>query len=421
MEGFRIEGGKRIEGRARLWAAKNAVLPIMAAALMAEGGVELTDCPHLTDIDNMRLILEALGCETRANERSLHIEADRAKNWAVPAELSGRLRSSIFMMGPMLARFHRARVAYPGGCDIGQRPIDLHLKGLRALGARISEKNGMIELDGRSMRGGEVLLDFPSVGATENILMAASLARGRSVILNAAREPEIVDLARFINRMGGRIQGAGESRVVIEGVARLNGISYAPAPDRIVAGTLMIAAAITRGSVSLLNARGSDLSAVTSKLRECGCEIEAGLNSLTLHTDGLLNAVNVATQPYPGFPTDMQAQMLALLCTCEGGGVVTENVFENRFAHAAELKRMGADITVVGRSAFVKKSRLVGARVKACDLRAGAALTLAGLCAEGLTEIDDVRFIDRGYEHLETILTELGARISRVRYETEDS
>ncbi len=409
-----------MRGTTRLHAAKNAVLPILAASIMTEGGVKLTDCPKLEDIRNMRLILEALGCETVENGRDIYINSASADVWAVPPELSVRLRSSIFMMGPLIARFRRANVAYPGGCDIGQRPIDLHLKGLRALGVKICERGGQIELDGENLTGGEVLLDFPSVGATENIMMAAALADGRSIILNAAREPEIVDLARFINKAGGKVQGAGEGRIVIDGVKRLNGCEYSPVKDRIVAGTLLVAAAITGGSVIVENANMHDMFAVTEKLRECGCDIAETKSGLELEVNKRLKSVRVATQPYPGFPTDMQAQFMALMCVCEGAGVIVENVFENRFAHAMELKRMGADITVYGRTAVIGSKMPVGAKVSACDLRAGAALTLAGLAADGITEVRDIHYIDRGYEALETQLMALGADIVRTKATLEE-
>ena len=414
MDAFRVVGGNRISGKTKVHAAKNACLPIMAASLMAEGEVTLCGCPNLTDIANMRRILEALGAVTYFRGDEIHIFPGSADTWEVPQELTGRLRSSIFVMGPMMARFRRAKIAYPGGCDIGQRPIDLHLKGLTALGATIREENGMIFAETEKLRGGETLLDFPSVGATENIMMAASLSPGRSVILNAAREPEIVDLARFINAMGGRIDGAGESRIVIEGVSSLKGIRYRPTADRIVAGTLLIAGAITGGCVEVEGARISDMYAVTGKLRECGCRVVGDENLVRLEADRPLHGVNIATQPYPGFPTDLQSPMLALMTTAQGTSIVTENVFENRFGYVSELRRMGADATVVGRSAVVNGGRLRGARVRACDLRAGAALTVAALAAEGETLVTDVGYIDRGYDRLETTLRPLGAAIERV-------
>lgn len=421
MDAFRVIGGNRICGNVKIGAAKNACLPIMAASLMAEGEVTLTGCPNLTDIGNMLRILEALGAVTYSSNGEVHIFPGPADTWEVPQELTGRLRSSIFMMGPMIARFRRAKIAYPGGCDIGQRPIDLHLKGLKALGAKIREENGMIFAEAEKLRGGETLLDFPSVGATENIMMAASLAPGKSVILNAAREPEITDLARFINAMGGRIVGAGESRIEIEGVQTLRGVKYAPTADRIVAGTLLIAGAITGGSVTVEGARISDMYAVTGKLRECGCRVSGEGSAVRLEADRPLHGVNIATQPYPGFPTDLQSPMLALLSAAKGTSIVTENVFENRFGYVSELKKMGADATVVGRSAVVNGGRLNGARVRACDLRAGAALTVAALAAEGESLITDVRYIDRGYDKLEEMLKPLGAEISRVEdYDTKE-
>ena len=415
MDAFRVVGGNRISGKTKICAAKNACLPIMAASLMAEGEVTLCGCPALTDIANMRGILESLGAVTYSKGGDIHIFANSADTWEVPQELTGRLRSSIFMMGPMIARFRRAKIAYPGGCDIGQRPIDLHLKGLTALGAVIREENGMIFAEAEKLRGGETLLDFPSVGATENIMMAASLAPGKSVILNAAREPEIADLARFINAMGGKIEGAGESRIEIEGVETLRGVRYRPTSDRIVAGTLLIAAAITGGNVEVEGARISDMYAVTGKLRECGLRVIGEENLVRLEADRPLRGVNIATQPYPGFPTDLQSPMLALLTQAKGTSIVTENVFENRFGYVSELRRMGADATVVGRSAVVNGGRLYGARVRACDLRAGAALTVAALAAEGETWVTDVGYIDRGYDRLEEALKPLGADIERVK------
>ena len=318
------------------------------------------------------------------------------------------------MMGSLITRFGRATVTYPGGCEIGLRPIDLHLKGLRRLGVEIREEHGRIDCDGRRRHAGDVLLDFPSVGATENLMMAAVLTKGETIIRNAAREPEIVDLQGFINAMGGKVSGAGSSIVRIRGVDSLHGAAYRPIADRITAGTLLAAAAMTGGEIALDGFSGDSMDAVLAKLREAGCLINESGDGLTLSAPRRLRAVDVFTQPYPGFPTDMQAQMMALCCVAEGTSIIVENVFESRFSHAAQLVRMGADITVHHRTAVVRGGRLTGARVTARDLRAGAALVLAALAADGMTEVENVSLIDRGYERLEETLAALGARIRRV-------
>ncbi len=411
---FRIMGGARLAGHSDIPAAKNAVLPILAAAIMTPERVRLVGCPKLEDIDNMTRILSELGASVERQERMLLIDCGTACRCEMPDLLSKRLRSSIFMLGPLISRFGRATVTYPGGCEIGLRPIDLHLKGLRQLGVDIREEHGRIYCDGRNRHGGDVLLDFPSVGATENLMMAAVLTRGKTVIRNAARDPEIVDLQNFINAMGGKISGAGSSMVVIEGVDALHGAVYRPIADRITAGTLLAAAAMTGGCVSLSGPVPGSLDAVLCKLREAGCHIEESEQEIRLEAPGRLRAVDAFTQPYPGFPTDMQAQMMALCCVAEGTSIIVENVFESRFNHAAQLVRMGADITVHHRTAVVRGGCLTGARVTARDLRAGAALVMAALAADGLTEVENVSLIDRGYERLEETLSALGARIARI-------
>lgn len=411
---FRIMGGAPLAGSVDIPAAKNAVLPILAAAIMTGEDVTLTGCPVLEDIDNMGRILGELGCAVQRRGKTLIIGGAGADCHEMPDILSKRLRSSIFMMGPLISRFGRATVTYPGGCEIGLRPIDLHLKGLRQLGVEIREEHGRIYCDGRSRHAGDVLLDFPSVGATENLMMAAVLTKGETVIRNAAREPEIVDLQNFINAMGGRVSGAGSSLVRIAGVQALHGASYRPIGDRITAGTLLTAAAMTGGSVTLSGCAAENLDAVLAKLREAGCMVRAEDERLYLEAPARLRAVDVFTQPYPGFPTDMQAQMMALCCVADGTSIIVENVFESRFNHASQLMRMGADITVHHRTAVVRGAQLTGARVTARDLRAGAALVLAALTAEGMTEVENVSLIDRGYEHLEETLAALGARIVRI-------
>ena len=410
---FLVSGGRRLCGELEVGCAKNAVLPILAAAMLTDTPVTVEDCPDLVDARNMLSILETLGCRVEARGRDVVLDASRAENHEMPEKLSKRLRSSIFLLGPLVARFGRARVSYPGGCEIGQRPIDLHLKGLRALGVQIRETHGMIECDGARLRGADVYLDFPSVGATENVMMAAVLARGRTTIHNAAREPEIRDLQNFINALGGKVRGGGTDCVTVEGVRSLGGACYRPLPDRIVAGTLLAAAAVTRGEVLLRRVCPGDLGAVLDKLRQAGCAVEAEEETIFLRAR-TLKPFEVSTQPFPGFPTDLQAQFMALACAAEGASVIVENVFENRFAHAAQLRRMGADIFLSGRLAVVRGGRLYGAEVQAGDLRGGAALVIAALAAEGESRVENVELIDRGYEHLEDMLAALGANIRRI-------
>ena len=410
---FWVLGGRRLCGELEVGCAKNAVLPILAAALLTDEPVTVEDCPALVDVRNMLSILKTLGCRVEARGRDVVIDASRAESHEMPETLSKRLRSSIFMLGPLIGRFRRARVSYPGGCEIGQRPIDLHLKGLRALGVTIREAHGMIDCDGARLQGADVYLDFPSVGATENVMMAAVLARGRTTIHNAAREPEIRDLQDFINALGGRVRGGGTDRVTIEGVKALGGARYRPLPDRIVAGTLLAAAAATRGEVLLRRARPGDLGAVLDKLRQAGCEVEAGEAEIFLRSRAL-KPFEVSTQPFPGFPTDLQAQFMALACAVEGASVIVENVFENRFAHAAQLRRMGADIFLNGRLAVVRGGKLCGAEVQAGDLRSARLLVIAALAAEGESRVENVELIDRGYEALERMLAALGADIKRL-------
>lgn len=415
MASFLVEGGRRLEGTWRVDSAKNAVLPLMAASVMTDDPVTLTEVPDIADVRSMADILGILGAEVRREDGGLRIDSRSIHSWEMPDRLSKQIRSSIFLLGPILSRFRRATVTFPGGCEIGLRPIDLHLMGLRRLGVSITEEGGLIHCDGSRMRAGEIHFDYPSVGATENTMMAAVLLEGTTVIHNAAREPEIVDLQNFINAMGGHVEGAGGQTIRVTGVKRLCGVTWQPIPDRIVAGTLLAAAAITGGSIELQNAPVAELMAVNIKLKEMGCVIREGAGMLALTAPRRLTAfAQLQTQPYPGFPTDMQVQMLALLCTAEGTGVIVENVFENRFTHAGDLNRMGAHILCSGRTAVVRGAeQLYGARVTARDLRGGAALVLAGLRAQGVTQVDRAELIDRGYDHLERQLGALGARITR--------
>ena len=422
MEAFVVEGGTPLRGEIRVDGAKNATLPILAAAVLTEETVRLHDVPEITDVKHMADILTMLGCQVTRKNGDMTVTCADLHTWEMPDQLSKQIRSSIFLLGPILARFHKATVTFPGGCEIGLRPIDLHLSGLRCLGVKIEEEGGLIHCDGSSMHAGEVHFDYPSVGATENVMMAAVLVPGITTIHNPAREPEIVDLQNFINAMGGCVRGAGGHAIEIAGVSRLHGTEWTPMPDRIVAGTLLAAAAVTGGEITLTNAPESDMVAVTAKLREMGCRIAEAPGRIALSAPQRLTAFGqLQTQPHPGFPTDMQVQMLALLAVSEGTGVITENVFENRFTHAGDLNRMGAHILCTGRTAVVRGVReLYGARVTARDLRGGAALVLAGLKAHGETHVEHAELIDRGYDHLERQLTELGANIRRVSGEATE-
>lgn len=417
MEAFLVQGGKRLEGSLRVDGAKNAALPILAACVLTEETVFLTDVPDITDVRRMTEILEMLGCHVTREDGGMTVSGLNIRSYEMPDQLSKQIRSSIFMLGPILSRFRRATVTYPGGCEIGLRPIDLHLSGLRALGVVIREEGGVIQCDGSQMQAGEVHFDYPSVGATENVMMAAACLPGVTTIHNAAREPEIVDLQGFINAMGGRVCGAGCATITIEGVKQLHGAVWSPMPDRIVAGTLLAAAAITGGGVELTNAPVGEMHAINAKLREMGCDVREENTRILLTAPERLNAFPLLqTQPHPGFPTDMQVQMMALLSVAEGTGVIVENVFENRFTHAGDLNRMGARILCSGRTAVVRGvESLCGAQVTARDLRGGAALVLAGLKAQGETRVDHAELVDRGYDCFEEKLTALGAEIKRVQ------
>ncbi|MDD6050308.1 MAG: UDP-N-acetylglucosamine 1-carboxyvinyltransferase [Clostridiales bacterium] len=415
MESLVVQGGLRLEGTLRVDGAKNATLPILAASAMTEDTVHLLDVPDILDVRRMADILDMLGCETRRCGRAMTVSGRSMRSSEMPDQLSKQIRSSIFLLGPILSRFRQATVTYPGGCEIGLRPIDLHLSGLRSLGVEVREEGGVVHCDGTHMHAGEVHLDYPSVGATENVIMAAVCLPGTTTIHNAAREPEIVDLCRFICAMGGKVQGAGSPTVVVDGVKRLHGVTYTLMPDRICAGTMLAAGAITGGSIELTNAPVAEMHAICAKLREMGCTLHEETDVLRLESPRRLLAFPILqTQPHPGFPTDMQAQMLALLCVAEGTGVIVENVFENRFTHAGDLNRMGARIICSGRTAIVRGVEgLIGTHVIARDLRGGAALVLAGLKAQGETVIEHAELIDRGYDHFEKQLCSLGAQVRR--------
>lgn len=417
MSRYVIEGGRALEGRVRISGAKNAILPILAATLLSREEVVIYDAPELTDVEVMLGILLELGVFIRREKgdgMTLVLRADDLKTFEVREDLSREMRSSIFLMGPLLSRLGRVRTSYPGGCAIGPRPIDIHLKGLRQMGATISERFGYIDAQADRLHGADLHLDFPSVGATENLMMAAVLAEGSTVIRNAAKEPEIVDLQNFLNRMGARVKGAGTDVIRIEGVKRLGAADHALIPDRIEAGTFLLAAAITRGDLLLENVVPEHLEAAISKLKEAGVTVEEGTAGLRVRLSRRARAVDLKTLPYPGFPTDLQPQMMAFLATAEGTSVITELIFENRFKQAEELRRMGANIRTEGRTAIVKGvPALSGATVQAPALREGASLVLAGLAAEGVTIVEGLEHIDRGYHNLEKKLAAVGAKIRR--------
>jgi UDP-N-acetylglucosamine 1-carboxyvinyltransferase len=411
-----IEGGAALSGHVRAEGAKNACLPVMAASLLCEGEVVLHDVPPLEDVMSMCRVLECLGArvEYDAAEKKLSIDATGLSGVEAPYPLIRKMRASFLVIGPLLARMGKARVSLPGGCAIGIRPIDLHLKGLRALGAEVLIGHGFIETTAETLRGERVYLDFPSVGATENIMMAAALTDGVTVIENAAEEPEVVDLARFINAMGGRVAGAGTDTIRISGVPRLFSAEYTVIPDRIEAGTYMVAAAVTGGRITVDNVIPTHLAPLIAKLKETGCDVLAEESSIHIRRNGGIRATDLKTMPYPGFPTDLQSQMMSLLTLARGTSVITETVFENRFMHVDELRRMGAQIKIEGHTAVVTgRERIYGAPVRASDLRAGAALVLAGLAASGKTEVSCVHHIDRGYYRLTEKLASLGAAIKR--------
>ncbi|MEW5761645.1 MAG: UDP-N-acetylglucosamine 1-carboxyvinyltransferase [Bacillota bacterium] len=416
MESFVIKGGYRLEGTTDVGGAKNAALPIMAATLLAAGESTIHGVPELRDIEMMGELLSYLGAHISRDAGVLTVEAAGIARVSVPESLMRRMRASNLVLGPLLARFGEVCISQPGGCNIGARPMDLHIRGLRALGAEITERAGFIMARATRLRGAEIHLDVPSVGATENLMMAAVLAEGTTVIRNAAKEPEIVDLQNFLNRLGARVKGAGTGVLRIEGVRTLHPTEHHVIPDRIEAGTHMVAAAITGGDVLVTNVIPEHVEPVIAKLREMGARVEVTDEGVRVRVSGRLKAIDLKTMPYPGFPTDMQPQFMALLTVAEGASIVTETIFENRFKHVPELARMGADIRIEGHTAIVRGvGRLTGAHVEASDLRAGAALILAGLAAENTTVVDRAAHIDRGYARLEEKYRLLGADIVRVR------
>ncbi|HHW9577164.1 TPA: UDP-N-acetylglucosamine 1-carboxyvinyltransferase [Staphylococcus aureus] len=419
MDKIVIKGGNKLTGEVKVEGAKNAVLPILTASLLAsDKPSKLVNVPSLSDVETINNVLTTLNADVtyKKDENAVVVDATKTLNEEAPYEYVSKMRASILVMGPLLARLGHAIVALPGGCAIGSRPIEQHIKGFEALGAEIHLENGNIYANAKDgLKGTSIHLDFPSVGATQNIIMAASLAKGKTLIENAAKEPEIVDLANYINEMGGRITGAGTDTITINGVESLHGVEHAIIPDRIEAGTLLIAGAITRGDIFVRGAIKEHMASLVYKLEEMGVELDYQEDGIRVRAEGELQPVDIKTLPHPGFPTDMQSQMMALLLTANGHKVVTETVFENRFMHVAEFKRMNANINVEGRSAKLEgKSQLQGAQVKATDLRAAAALILAGLVADGKTSVTELTHLDRGYVDLHGKLKQLGADIERI-------
>lgn len=414
MDRLLVTGGAPLSGAVPIAGAKNSALKLMAAALLAEGRSVIRNVPDIQDCRTMAEVLERLGARVERGDHSLAIDATGTLEVETPYDLVRRMRASILVLGPLLARFGRARVAMPGGCNIGSRKIDLHLRGLERMGATFSSEHGYLEAHTDGLRGAVVSLDFPSVGATENLLMAAVAAKGTTVIENAAREPEIADLAEFLTKMGARVDGVGTPTIEIEGVDGFTAVEHVVVPDRIEAGTYAIAACATGGEVLLRGARADHLDLVLAKLEEAGATIAVTDEGIAVEMAGRPRAVDLVTLPYPGFPTDLQPPMMALLALADGTSIVTENVFEARFMFVDELLRMGADMRTEGHHAVIRGvPRLSAAPVRSLDLRAGAALVIAGLAADGVTEVADVHHVDRGYEDLDGKLTRLGAEVSR--------
>ena len=410
-----------LKGKVRISGSKNSVLPIIAATLLTDKESIIEDVPNLNDVDVICDLAQSIGAEiNRRENNTLQIKTTCIKDMVAPYELVTKMRASFLVMGPLLARMGKAKISLPGGCAIGTRPVDLHLKGFAAMGAEISQSGGYVEAFAKKLKGAQIYLDFPSVGATENILMAACLADGITIIENASAEPEVVDLANYLISIGAEVKGAGTDTIKVTGVKTLKGTTYQIIPDRIEAGTFMIAAALTKGNVLIDNVIPDHLKPITAKLKEIGVEISEELNAIRVNGTNKIKAVDIKTMPYPGFPTDMQAQATSMMSLCDGTSVIIETIFENRFMHVCELNRMGANIKIDGRAAVIEgKPALNGARVKATDLRAGAALALAGLVAEGTTEVTNAEHIFRGYDNFDGKLKGLGADVHREEEEKE--
>ncbi|WP_163539133.1 UDP-N-acetylglucosamine 1-carboxyvinyltransferase [Gracilibacillus sp. YIM 98692] len=423
MEKIIVRGGRQLNGTVRVEGAKNAVLPVIAASIIAsEGKSVLHDVPALADVQTINQVIKHMNADVTYEGNAVTIDATKPLNTEAPIEHVRMMRASVLVLGPLLARYGHAKVALPGGCAIGSRPIDLHLKGFEAMGADVHVGNGFVEVstNGR-LKGAKIYLDMPSVGATENVMMAAALAEGKTIIENAAKEPEIVDLANFLNKMGANIVGAGTETIKVIGVEKLHGVEHKIIPDRIEAGTFMVAAAITGGNILIQNAEIEHISSIISKMEEMGVRFIEEPDGIRVIGPKKLKATDIKTLPHPGFPTDMQSQMMALMLQAEGASVITETVFENRFMHVEEFRRMNASLKIEGRSVIVEGPvELQGAEVAATDLRAGAALILAGLVADGYTRVTELNHIDRGYVDITGKFAALGADIERVAEEAED-
>ena len=414
MGKYVIKGGNKIDGKIRIESAKNSVLPLLAGAILTDEKVIIKDCPKIKDVLNMIKILNSIGVKTEFCGNDLCVDASSVYGYTLPSILTGELRSSVFMLGALISKTNKAVISYPGGCDIGLRPIDIHIKALKDIGVKIEEIGGELYCTTECVNGREIYLDFPSVGATENIMLASVFCIGETTIKNSAKEPEIVDLMNFLNSMGAEIYGGGTATIVIKGVKKLHGTVFKPMPDRIEAGTYLIAGAITGGNIEISNVKAENISSLLHKLSDNTCKISINNDIIYLKSDGKRKCFNIETNPYPGFPTDLQSQMTTLATVSEGTSVITENIFEMRFKFARELIKMGADVKVFGKTVVVTGvKKLHGANVKAEDLRGGASLVLAGICAEGKTVVQDIKHIERGYLDLEKKLMSLGVDIKK--------
>ncbi len=412
MSKFIIQGGKKLEGEINISGSKNAALPIIAATVLNSGTTTLYNVPDIQDVNTMFEILKKIGAIIKRKNNKIIINTNKIHIYEIPDDLMRQMRSSVILAGALLGKYHKARFSCPGGCDIGSRPIDLHLKGFEKLGVNIKEEYGEIYCDAEKIIGTQIHLDFPSVGATENIILAACLGEGSTVITNAAREPEIEDMIKYLNKMGAKINGAGTDKIEIIGVKRLSEVSYNIMPDRIEAGTYLVAGAITSGNIKLLNVDSQHIEPILNKLDEANCKLNINKNEIEIIAPKRVKSVDIKTMPYPGFPTDMQSIFGALLSTAKGTSVITENIFESRYKYTQELIRMGAKINVEGRTAIIKGTkRIQGANVIATDLRGGASLVIAGLYAKGVTQVDNIHYILRGYEKMDEKLKKIGAKI----------
>ncbi len=415
MKEYIINGGQPLDGALEIKGAKNSILPLMAASILTDEITVLHNCPNISDVDSMINILEGLGSKIIRSGRDVIIDNSMTDKSEIPASLAKELRSSVFLLGSLLSRHKKAKVAYLGGCDIGLRPIDIHITGLRELGIEIQEQGGYILCNCLNAKSADIVLDLPSVGATENLMLASVFIKGKTVIRNCAKEPEIVDLQKFLNTMGAKIRGAGSSVIVVEGVDKLHGIDYTPIPDRIVAGTYLIAAAMCGGNVELSGVNPEHISSLISKLSKTTCKVHIKNDRILIRSKGRQKSLEcIETMYYPGFPTDLQSQIMAMQTVSRGTSVIVENIFETRFKTASQLKKLGADITIKGRVAVIRGVKeLIGAEVAASDLRGGASLVLAGLVAKGTSIVKDIHYIDRGYEDLSVELQKLGANVRR--------